>query len=408
MRYLLYTETFPSRLPASPRQTGIGRYCADLAGGLAALGQQVTVVTGDEIGPLGTQDEPYRLRTLGPAPRTHLDMLRRRRAVAGLARAEAADYILTGDTLAHRVGSLGRGWAVPYAPVLYGTELVSWRRAGTGSLQAWLAQRYLRFAHSVVCISRYTRSLLHELQPDSHDACIVYPCVSELVLTRPVDPAAVRRRRPIPAAGGAAPLMLVTVARISERKNQLAVLKALALLRDRVPVPLHYAMVGNVDGQGHDVYFQEIQAFIRETRLEHQVSFVTKTTDEEKIDFIDAADVVVMLSRQVGASVEGFGISAIEGSCRGKAVVVSDHGGMPETIVDGVTGVAVPPDDPPRLAEALLALARDPARREAMGQAGRRYTRERFTPVASGGRLHAQLIERGVGGPVPSPGVRTA
>ena len=67
---------------------------------------------------------------------------------------------------------------------------------------------------------------------------------------------------------------------------------------------------------------------------------------------------------------------------------------MPETIVDGVTGFVVPPDEVPRIAGALDMLAMDPARRAAMGEGGRRRTLEHFTPTAAAARLQAQLLER--------------
>ena len=111
-----------------------------------------------------------------------------------------------------------------------------------------------------------------------------------------------------------------------------------------------------------------------------------------------------MLSRTVGASVEGFGISVIEASARGKPVIVSDQGGMPETIVEGVTGTAVPPDDVPRIAAELAALARDPARRAAWGEAGRRRTLADFTPTATAGVLHARVTAvRSRGGAILEP-----
>jgi glycosyltransferase involved in cell wall biosynthesis len=101
-----------------------------------------------------------------------------------------------------------------------------------------------------------------------------------------------------------------------------------------------------------------------------------------------------MLSQTVGSSVEGFGISVIEAASRGKPVVVSDQGGMPETVLDGVTGFSVPPADSARVADVLATLARHPGRRAAMGSAGRDFTLRHFTPRVSAGLLHGQLFEQ--------------
>jgi len=108
-----------------------------------------------------------------------------------------------------------------------------------------------------------------------------------------------------------------------------------------------------------------------------------------------------MLSRTVGPSVEGFGISVIEASCRGKPVVVSDEGGMPETILEGRTGYAVPPGDAAAAARALGALA-DPGTRQRLGAAGRAFARAEFTPRASAERLRRHFA----GGPGLSPSDR--
>ncbi len=68
---------------------------------------------------------------------------------------------------------------------------------------------------------------------------------------------------------------------------------------------------------------------------------------------------------------EGFGMVALEASERGRPVIASAVGGLPEIVEDGVTGLVVPPDDPAALAAAILALARGPHRAAAMGAAAR-------------------------------------
>ena len=68
---------------------------------------------------------------------------------------------------------------------------------------------------------------------------------------------------------------------------------------------------------------------------------------------------------------EPLGIVNLEAMACGTAVVASRVGGIPEVVDGGVTGLLVPPDDPASLADALNALARDPMRAAAYGQAGR-------------------------------------
>ena len=75
---------------------------------------------------------------------------------------------------------------------------------------------------------------------------------------------------------------------------------------------------------------------------------------------------------------EPLGIVNLEAMACGTAVVGSQVGGIPEVVVDGETGLLVPPDDPAALAAALNALILDPARAAAMGAAGRKRAATEF------------------------------
>ncbi|PTL56482.1 glycosyltransferase [Paraconexibacter algicola] len=88
-----------------------------------------------------------------------------------------------------------------------------------------------------------------------------------------------------------------------------------------------------------------------------------------------AADVVVVPSKQP----DPFPNAALEAAAAGCCVVASAHGGLPEMLRDGETGVLVPPGDPAALAAALGDLVDDPARRDALGAAAREDVRRRFS-----------------------------
>jgi glycosyltransferase involved in cell wall biosynthesis len=60
-------------------------------------------------------------------------------------------------------------------------------------------------------------------------------------------------------------------------------------------------------------------------------------------------------------------------------VVATNAGALPELVVDGATGIIVPPADPGALAGAIARLLADPERCRAMGAAGRARVLERFT-----------------------------
>lgn len=85
-------------------------------------------------------------------------------------------------------------------------------------------------------------------------------------------------------------------------------------------------------------------------------------------------DALVLPSRQ-----EGLPLSVLEAMMGGLPVVASDVGSVAEAVVDGHTGFLVPPDQPEPLGRALAAIAADPGRRRAMGDAGRMRALVHFT-----------------------------
>ncbi len=92
---------------------------------------------------------------------------------------------------------------------------------------------------------------------------------------------------------------------------------------------------------------------------------------------------------------EPLGIVNLEAMACATAVVASRTGGIPEVVVDGETGLLVPPDEPEPLADALNALLRDPDRAAAMGLAGRKRAIAEFsweTIAAQTAELYAELV----------------
>lgn len=86
---------------------------------------------------------------------------------------------------------------------------------------------------------------------------------------------------------------------------------------------------------------------------------------------------------------EGFGMVALEAAERGRPVIASAVGGLPEIVDDGRTGVLVPRADAPALAAAIVALVRDPARAAALGRAARERALAEFSLARCADRTDA-------------------
>mgnify|MGYP000106001165 CR=1 FL=1 len=88
-----------------------------------------------------------------------------------------------------------------------------------------------------------------------------------------------------------------------------------------------------------------------------------------------------------GLYAEGRGLVFSEAAACGLPVVVGDSGGAPETVVDGVTGSVVPPEDPAALAASVLSYLADPAAAREAGLRGREHVRR----TSEAGLVRARL-----------------
>lgn len=110
----------------------------------------------------------------------------------------------------------------------------------------------------------------------------------------------------------------------------------------------------------------------------------------------DIPDVLAALDLFVLASIEEpLGLVVIEAMAAALPVVATAVGGVPESVVDGETGLLVRGGDPDALAAAIVSLLRDPERRRRFGAAGRQRVLERFVAETQVPKIEAAL-ERAV------------
>jgi glycogen(starch) synthase len=94
-----------------------------------------------------------------------------------------------------------------------------------------------------------------------------------------------------------------------------------------------------------------LESRARELGLEGTVRFVGHLRGQVLATFYRAADLVVVPSLY-----EPFGMVALEAAVCGTPVLVAGTGGLSEILVDGVTGITVPPNDPEALARGIVHL----------------------------------------------------
>jgi glycosyltransferase involved in cell wall biosynthesis len=157
---------------------------------------------------------------------------------------------------------------------------------------------------------------------------------------------------------------LLCIGRLIPVKGHLVLLRALAQARSREP-----ALLLEIAGQGP--LEPALKAYAKELGLSGAVRFLGYVSPIQSA--IEGAAAVVVPS--LG---EGFGMVALEAMERGRPVIASDVGGLPEIVADRQTGFVVPAGDAEALADAMVALASDLPRAAAMGDAGRRRALESF------------------------------
>ena len=119
-------------------------------------------------------------------------------------------------------------------------------------------------------------------------------------------------------------------------------------------------------------------------RPDLNVRFLGDLPDSELSGVYERADIFAMTSVTLDHSVEGFGLVYLEAAAHGLPVVAHRVGGVAEAVVDGVTGLLVPPDRPAQLAAAFESLIHDASLRRRLGDAGRGWaTRNRWRDAAA-------------------------
>lgn len=144
-------------------------------------------------------------------------------------------------------------------------------------------------------------------------------------------------------------------------------LQAMAVLHQRYPqLRLRLAGIGRE--------MPTLQALRVELGLEACVDMLGFVSAEEMPNEIDQASIVI-----VPSVYEPFGLIALEALMRGRPVIASQVGGLPEIVEEGVTGLLVPASDPRAIVAAVESVLHSPSRLQEMSTNAVRCARERFS-----------------------------
>lgn len=172
--------------------------------------------------------------------------------------------------------------------------------------------------------------------------------------------------------------VLISVGRLAEAKDQLTLLRAMKVLKDKKNACC-LALVG--EGELREL----LESMIRELGLQHHVHLFGNRTDVDVL--LPQADLFVLSSRR-----EGLPMVLLEAMACGLPIVSTNVGGIGEVVAEGVNGFLVPPENPDLLAEAIERMLTDSDRTGKISYANREKVVSEFSMVKTA-RYYAQLYE---------------
>jgi glycosyltransferase involved in cell wall biosynthesis len=356
-------------------------HVAALAAGLATRGHEVTVHTRRDDAAL-----PDRVRTadgydvvhVTAGPATALpkdDLLQHMGTFAGALRTEwrasrpdiaHAHFWMSGLACVQAAAGLG----IPVLQTFHALGSVKRRHQGSADTspgqRVELERGLLADVDHVIATCSDEVFELRRLGLPSDRVSIV-PCGVDTAVFTPRGPVAPRAGRP----------RLLVLGRLVERKGQEDAVRALAAVPDAELVVVGGPPADEIDD---DPEVQRLRGIAGELGVADRLVFAGAVARADVPGWIRSADVVLAVPWY-----EPFGITPLEAMACGRPVVATAVGGLVDTVVDGETGVLVPPRDPIALGAALSALLADGDARAAYGAAGitRARTRYRWSRVVA-------------------------
>lgn len=168
--------------------------------------------------------------------------------------------------------------------------------------------------------------------------------------------------------------LVLFIGRLEERKGIAYLINAIPRVVKEVP-DVRFVIVGDDtnNGRGQKSVLAELKESIRLHDVERYVEFVPRVPLAELPNYYRSADICV-----VPSIYDNSPYTCLEAMACGKPVIGTASGGTPEYLVDGESGVIVPPRDPEAIAGALVALLTNEQERLRLGANARTRVLEKF------------------------------
>jgi len=362
MRLLIFTTQFP------PAVGGVETMSWQLARHLQSKGEEISILTqhihGAEVFDAGETLRIQRFQledpgTLFAKGRQKLALIKTLREAVDEWQADSV--LCTGWDPCAYIASLAfaDSQRVPYFLIAHGMELMQLPRGfAARQTKAWMRRKALAGAKRIIAVSNFTRDRVVDLGVQRERVSVV---PNGVVVTE-------TQANGSRSANGS---VVTTVSRLVPRKGQDTVLRAMPRLLEKVPDAVY-----RIVGAGPEL--PRLQALAKQLHLTGHVEFYGQVSDIERERLLSECSVFVLTTRETRTDFEGLGIAVLEAMQKGKPVVVSRAGGVPELVEHGKTGLVVEPENPEMLGSAMIELLRDPDRACAMGRNGQAVVNEKY------------------------------
>jgi glycosyltransferase involved in cell wall biosynthesis len=261
----------------------------------------------------------------------------------------------------------------PYAPLVALSNIVLRKpffitAHGTYAVQplsCLVGGRFLRFAykraHRILCVSKYTENRIKNDANISH-TCVIPNGVNYELFAKKTDISHLK-------AEFAPGKIILSVGALKPRKGYDVMLKAFKMVKDEI-ANVKYLIIGDGSWQ------QDLRHLAKQLKIEEDVYFLGTKSGDELIQYYHLCDVYAHTPVNINDEFEGFGIVYLEAGACGKPVVASDSGGVPDAVLDGVTGLVVPEKDVEATAQALIRVLTEVELAKELGDNGRKRAKE--------------------------------
>jgi phosphatidylinositol alpha-1,6-mannosyltransferase len=279
---------------------------------------------------------------------------------------ETFDIVLAGSALVLPLATiLGRMFKAPMVTQVHGLDLTY-----PNKIYQMVVKRLLPFSILVVANSANTARIAIELGLPEKNITVVNPGLDFAEFAALPDRQTAKARHEFQGKK-----VILSAGRLAPRKGIPEFIERVlpGLLESHPDLLFVVAGDNPTDSLAHkeDVLSRIHEATRRIKGGEH-VRTLGRVPRKKLLELYAAADVFVLPAIETSDDVEGFGIVLIEAGAARCPVVSTRHGGIPDAVVDGGTGVLVSPGDWKAMAEALSHLLTAPEFGAAMGEEGRK------------------------------------